>query len=62
MAATQTIHAVEMVRRIRDDLAHQLATKSADEIIAFYRNAGASAKKLAKSSRKPAARARRPTR
>ena len=40
MAETTQIRAVEMVRRIRDDLAHELAGKSDAEVIAFYRRAG----------------------
>ena len=40
MAETQTIRAVEMVRRIRDELARELADKSEADIIAFYRRAG----------------------
>jgi len=62
MAAKQTIHAVEMVRQIRDDLARQLANKSVDEIVAFYRVAGTATKNLPRLTRRPAARARRLTR
>ena len=40
MDATKQIRAVEMVRRIRDELARELAGKSEAEIIAFYRKAG----------------------
>lgn len=38
-----TIRAVELVRRIRDDQARQLAGKSDEEIIAFFRRAGEAA-------------------
>jgi len=37
------LQAVAMVRRIRDPQAHQLAGKTAAEIIAFYRAAGEAA-------------------
>ncbi len=37
------IHAVEMVRKIRDRQSRRLAGKTADEIIAFYRAAGEAA-------------------
>ena len=37
------IHAVEMVRAIRDRQARQLARKSPEEIMAFYRAAGEAA-------------------
>jgi hypothetical protein len=40
MSETKTIQAVELVRRIRDGHARQLAGKSDDEIIAFFRRAG----------------------
>ena len=40
---TPRIRAVEMVRRIRDRHAKQLAGKSPEEIIAFYRAAGEAA-------------------
>jgi hypothetical protein len=40
MDETKPIRAVEMVRRIRDELARELAGKSEAEIIAFYRKAG----------------------
>ena len=48
MAETKQIRAVEMVRRIRDELARELAGKSEAEIIAFYRKAGDSARTAAK--------------
>ena len=44
MAETKKIRAVEMVRRIRDELARELAGKSEAEIIAFYRKAGDAAR------------------
>jgi len=37
------IHAVEMVRKIRNRQSRRLAGKSPDEIIAFYRAAGEAA-------------------
>lgn len=46
MAETKQIRAVDMVRRIRDELAHELAGKSDAEIIAFYRRAGDAAREL----------------
>lgn len=48
MAETKEIRAVEMVRRIRDDLAKELAGKSETEIIAFYRKAGDAARESAR--------------
>jgi hypothetical protein len=39
------IHAVEMVRRIRDELADMLKDKSHPEIIEFFKNAGDAAHK-----------------
>ena len=44
MDETKQIRAVEMVRRIRDELARELAGKSEAEIIAFYRKAGDAAR------------------
>lgn len=44
MAETKQIRAVEMVRRIRDELARELAGKSDAEIMAFYRKAGDAAR------------------
>lgn len=38
-----SMHAVEMVRRIRDAQARALARKSPAEVIAYYRAAGVSA-------------------
>jgi len=37
------IHAVEMVRKIRDRHSRRLASKSPEEVIAFYRAAGEAA-------------------
>lgn len=37
------IHAVEMVRKIRDRQSRRLAGKTPDEVIAFYRAAGEAA-------------------
>ena len=48
MAETTQIQAVEMVRRIRDELARELAGKSDADIIAFYRRAGDAARESAK--------------
>lgn len=39
----RSIHAVEMVRKIRDRQARRLAGKSSAEIMAFYRAAGEAA-------------------
>jgi hypothetical protein len=36
MARAQTIHAVQMVRRIRDRIARQTADMSTEELIAFF--------------------------
>jgi hypothetical protein len=47
MGAKQTVHAVDMVRQIRDELARQMAKRSADEVIAFYRQAGEHARRAA---------------
>ena len=48
MAEPKQIRAVEMVRRIRDELAQELAGKSDAEIIAFYRRAGDAARESVK--------------
>ena len=47
MKATTPIRAVEMVRRIRDDLTNELADKSPAEIIAFFNRAGDAAREQA---------------
>ena len=44
---TTPIRAVELVRHIRDEQAEQLAGKSNEEIIAFFRKAGEEARKAA---------------
>lgn len=44
MSETNQIRAVEMVRRIRDDLARELAGKSSAEIIDFFNQAGEAAR------------------
>jgi len=46
------IRSVEMVRRIRDEMAFTLEGKSHAEIIAFFRKAGDVARQLAKHHRK----------
>ena len=48
MSKTKPIRAVEMARRIRDELARELAGKSEAEIIAFYSKAGNAAREGAK--------------
>lgn len=40
MERTTDIHAVELVRRIRDEQAELLQGKSNDEIVEFFREAG----------------------
>ena len=52
MKATK-LRAVEMVRRIRDRQARQLAGKTEAEIIAFYRAAGEAATKDLHQRAKP---------
>jgi len=52
MKATK-LRAVEMVRRIRDRHARQLAGKSEAEIIAFYRAAGEAAMEEVRQRPKP---------
>ncbi|MBI2191168.1 MAG: hypothetical protein HYU36_04210 [Planctomycetes bacterium] len=48
MSEMKPIRAVEMVRRIRDEMARELAGKSEAEIIAFFRRAGDAARQDAK--------------
>lgn len=48
MNETKPIQAVEMVRRIRDDMARELEGKSDAEIIAFFKRAGDAAREAAK--------------
>ena len=52
MKATR-LRAVEMVRRIRDHHARQLAGKTEAEIIAFYRAAGEAAMEEVRRGSKP---------
>jgi hypothetical protein len=47
MDSSTTIQAIEMVRRIRDRQAEELAGKSDAEVIAFFRRAGEEARKAA---------------
>ncbi len=47
MGKTKPIRAIDMVRRIRDELARELAGKSETEIIAFYNRAGDAARTAA---------------
>ena len=59
MGKTKPIRAIDMVRRIRDELARELAGKSEAEIIAFYNRAGEAArtagkKRISIGQRKPA--------
>ena len=51
MAETKKIRAVEMTRRIRDELARELADKTEAEIIAFYRKAGDAARASARQAK-----------
>ena len=65
MAEMKPIQAVDMVRRIRDELARELEGKSQAEIIAFYNKAGEAARESAKrtaSSRQPSNHQMEPTR
>ena len=65
MAETKQIRAVDMVRRIRDELARELEGKSQAEIIAFYNKAGQAARESAKqvaSIRQPSNHRMEPTR
>ena len=48
MAEMKPIRAVDMVRRIRDELARELEGKSQAEIISFYNKAGEAARESAK--------------
>ena len=48
MRKTKPIRAVEMVRRIRDEMSRELAGKSDAETIAFFNRAGDAARKAAK--------------
>jgi hypothetical protein len=53
MDQTTPIRAVDLVRRIRDEQAQQLAGKSSEEIIAFFRQAGEEARKAAQDRLAP---------
>jgi len=55
MDETTPIRAVDLIRRIRDEQAGQLAGKSNEEIIAFFRRAGEEARKAAQSRLAPKA-------
>ena len=55
------IRAVEMVRKIRDAQADELAKKSAAEIIEFFNRAGARAKKPRRTAKRASPSTRRPT-
>jgi hypothetical protein len=55
MDETTPIRAVELVRRIRDEQAQQLAGKSNEEIIAFFRKAGEEARKAVRDRSAPKA-------
>jgi len=46
------IHAVDLVRKIRDDQAALLADKSEEEVLAFFRAAGQRARKSAEEHQK----------
>jgi hypothetical protein len=46
------LHAVEMVRRIRDQQAKKLAGKAPEDIIAFFRRAGKSSLQAASGRRR----------
>ena len=62
MAETKTIRAVEMVRRIRDELARELAGKSDADVMAFYRKAGEAARLQSTSWEQPSNPRMEPTR
>jgi len=46
------LHAVEMVRRIRDQQAEKLADKTPREVIAFFRRAGKASLQAASGRRR----------
>jgi hypothetical protein len=46
------VHAVELVRKIRDEQAALLANKSEEEVLAFFRAAGQRARKGAEEHQK----------
>ncbi|MBI4700305.1 MAG: hypothetical protein HY744_03905 [Deltaproteobacteria bacterium] len=51
MDASQAIRAVELVRRIRDELATELVGRSREQLLAFFRQAGDAALAEAKARR-----------
>ena len=55
MGKKTDIHAVELVRRIRDQQAVMLQGKTDEEIIEFFRKAGEPSRKLACAKSRPAA-------
>ena len=55
MDETTPIRAVDLIRRIRDEQAGQLAGKSNEEIIAFFRKAGEEARKAVRDRSAPKA-------
>ena len=59
MKGARSIKAVELVRKIRDGIARRLADKTETEVIAFFRQAGDKALRLAERDASPRGRARR---
>jgi hypothetical protein len=53
MDETTPIRAVELVHRIRNEQAQQLAGRSNEEIIAYFRQAGEEARKAAQAHPAP---------
>ena len=53
MDETTPLRAVEMVRRIRDDLAREWANKSTAELLTILNQAGASAREEAQRQHRP---------
>ena len=49
---TTKVHAVEMVRRIRDKQAEKLADKTPQEVLAFFRRAGKATLRAASGRRR----------
>src|SRR5262245_40111748 len=47
MNPTETIKAAELVRRIRDEQSRELAGKSVEQVLDFYRRAGEEGKRAA---------------
>jgi len=52
------LHAVEMVRRIRDQQTEKLADKTPQEVIAFFRRVGKASRQAAGASRMNRSRSR----